>query len=147
VDGDVIASDVPSLRAAATARADVLIGYTLNEMAAFPGVCIDDASQRAGEAIFGAPSRLWAQDTILHGKSAWTYRFDYAPTPRFGACHCIELPFLFGTFEAFGNAPMLDGMPAAQAQSISETMQKNWIRFIRSGKAEWPSYPHMEIIN
>lgn len=146
VDGSIIANDITTLSATATSKADVLVGSTLNEMAAFPNVQIDDASQRAGEEVFGAPARLWAQDTISHGKSAWAYRYDYAPTSRFGACHCIELPFLFGTFQAFGAAPMLAGMSATHAEMISHTMQKNWISFIRNGTVQWPPYPHIEII-
>jgi len=146
VDGTVVKDDIPVLGKTATARADVLVGYTLNEMAAFPNVQIDEASQRAGEEVFGAPSRQWAQATIAQGKSAWAYRFDYAPTARFGACHCIELPFVFGNFQAFANAPMLHGMPQEEARRVSDTIQTNWLSFIRDGQVDWPATPHLELI-
>jgi para-nitrobenzyl esterase len=51
----------PLMQQAAT-RADVLLGYTRDEMTAFPGTARDLASQQLGEKIFGAPSRQWAHD-------------------------------------------------------------------------------------
>ena len=65
-----------------------------------------------GDAMFGAPSRLGARQALAQGRDAWLARFDVAPTDRFGACHCIELPFVFGTLRAFAGAPMLAGLSA-----------------------------------
>ncbi|MDS1139977.1 carboxylesterase family protein [Pusillimonas sp. SM2304] len=146
VDGDVIAEPVDAVREKMAGHADVLIGYTLNEMAAFPNVRIGEESQRAGEQVFGAPSMAWARQARDQGRSAWAYRFDYAPTARFGACHCIELPFVFDTFKAFGAAPMLAGSQPHDLRRISDTMQRNWISFIRDGAVDWPAYPHIELI-
>ena len=38
-------------------------------------------------------------------------RFDWqAPGNRFGACHCLDIPFLFETHDVWA-APMLEGAP------------------------------------
>lgn len=147
IDGDIIANDIAACRTLAAGRADVLAGFTLNEMAAFPNVQINSASQHAGEEIFGAPTRLWAQAATQAGRHAWTYRFDYAPSQRFGACHCIELPFLFDTFKAFSDAPMLEGANANACAVISKHMQSNWSAFIHGKSPSWAPFPHINIIN
>src|SRR5690606_23810022 len=106
-DGDIIDVAWEAALCEASGNADVLIGYTQHEMAAFPGMGRDENSLVLGDTIYGAPARQWADEARARGRTALMYRFDYAPTIKFGACHCIELPFVFGTFEAFTKAPML----------------------------------------
>jgi para-nitrobenzyl esterase len=75
----------------------------------------------------------------------WMYRFDWKSTVSedLGACHTIELPFLFRTFdspkryqEVGANPPMV----------LSDVVMDAWITFIRSGNpngpglADWPAY-------
>lgn len=146
LDGEVLPQDIaPALRLAAS-RADVLVCHTRDEMAAFPGHAADAAGQQLGEAVFGAPSRQWADDARSQGRDAWLARFDVAPTARFGACHCIELPFVFDTLEAFSAAPMLAGLPPAQAAELARATQAAWIAFIRGDAPGWPAAPHVQIL-
>ncbi|MDF8361165.1 carboxylesterase family protein [Achromobacter anxifer] len=146
LDGQVLPLDIaPALKQAA-ARADVLVCYTRDEMAAFPGHGTDPADQQMGDAVFGAPSRQWAGDAVAQGRQAWLARFDVAPSPRFGACHCIELPFVFDTLPAFADAPMLAGLPQQQARQLAQATQQAWIAFIRSDAPGWPQAPHMQIL-
>ncbi|RLV10552.1 carboxylesterase [Streptomyces griseocarneus] len=45
-----------------------------------------------------------------HGANTFVYLFTRTPEPDphdLGAAHCAELPFLFGTFDAYRDAPML----------------------------------------
>ena len=149
LDGQVLPQDIaPALQRAAS-RADVLVAYTRDEMAAFPGQMVnasDAAGQQAGEEVFGAPSRQWARDAVASGRQAWLARFDVAPTARFGACHCIELPFVFGTIGAYAAAPMLAGLPEAQASQLTQQTQQAWIAFIRGEAPSWPMAPHQHIL-
>lgn len=146
LDGQILPRDIaPALKRAAS-RADVLVCYTRDEMAAFPGNGTDPSDQQLGEAVFGAPSRQWADDAVAQGRDAWLARFDVAPTPRFGACHCIELPFVFDTLPAFSGAPMLGGLPPHQAQQLALATQQAWIAFIRGDAPGWPEAPHMQIL-
>lgn len=146
LDGDVLPHDIAPALLKGSGRADVLVCYTRDEMAAFPDHGTDAASQEMGDSVFGAPSRLWARQAAAQGRNAWLARFDVAPTDRFGACHCIELPFVFDTLQAFADAPMLAGLPAAQGEHLARRTQAAWIAFIRGEAPDWPAAPHMEIL-
>lgn len=140
-DGQVLAADMAQPLRDATARADVLIGYTRDEMLAFPGMAPGAQSRAAGDALFGAPSHAWATQARSAGRQAWGFRFDTAPTERFGACHCIELPFVFGTWDAFAQAPMLQGLSATHAQTLTAQLQSAWLAFIHGGAPDWAPAP------
>lgn len=146
LDGLVLPHDIAPALMQAASRADVLISYTQHEMAAFPGYGTDDADQQIGDAVFGAPSRQWAADAVAQGRQAWLARFDMAPTNRFGACHCIELPIVFDTLKAFSAAPMLAGLPADQATQWVQRTQQAWVAFIRGDAPDWPIAPHQQIL-
>jgi len=146
-DGEVLPQDMQSALQAAAGRADVLIGYTGDEMKAFPSARPDDAGRRVGDEIFGAPSRRWAQDAVAQGRAAWVFRFDHAPSEAFGACHCIELPFIFGTLNQFRNAPMLLGLRPQDAQRLTREIQAAWIAFIRGGSPGWDASPQIRVFD
>lgn len=147
LDGQVLPADIAPALQQAAGRADVLVAYTRDEMAAFPGYGTGPDSQAASEAVFGAPSRQWATDAVAQGREAWLARFDVAPTEAFLACHCIELPFVFGTLDAFASAPMLRGLPSAQAARLTETTQRAWLAFIRGDAPDWPPAPHLHVLD
>ena len=144
MDGITLPVNIAPAMDAATGKVDVLIGSTYNEMAAFPNMSTDEASQVIGERIFGAPARAWAEQAATRGRSAWIYSFDLAPTQTFGACHCIELPFVFGTLAAFEAAPMLKGLAPEHARRLSDEMQRVWITFIRGDALPWDSAPQIK---
>jgi len=82
-----------------------------------------------------------------NGGAVHVYRFDWQPTveAKFGACHCIELPFLFGNLDQWRNSPMLGGLSVLSFQRISKSMQDTWIEFVRGNKlnaykVSWPTY-------
>lgn len=144
-DGDVLPIDLPAAMRHAASRADVLIGHTSNELAAFPGMEISEASQRWGDDAFGAPARQWAAHAKSAGRKAWFYRFDYAPSTRFGACHCIELPFVFDTHSHFADAPMMAGAQAGELERLTGRLQGSWIDFVH-GRSPWrEQWPEMAI--
>ena len=201
LDGHVLPEDIEPALHRAAARADVLVAYTRNEMAAFPGQSVQAREGMGGEAptgassaangtnatngmhatnetnakpeasgktepngktsandqhdpvqedpigdqVFGAPSRAWAQAAVAQGRQAWLARFDVAPSARFKACHCIELPIVFDTVAAFGDAPMLAGLAPSHAQRLTEATQQAWIAFIRGEAPGWPMAPHLHV--
>ncbi|MBL8384826.1 MAG: carboxylesterase family protein [Burkholderiales bacterium] len=144
-DGEVLGADPRSALDDAPGRADVLVGSTRDEMAAFPGMGTDADSRARGEAIFGTPGRRWAEAAAAQGRAAWHYRFEHAPSARFGACHCIELPFVFGTFESFAGAPMLAGLHAEDAARLRDRMQAAWVAFIRGEAMPWAQVPATQV--
>jgi para-nitrobenzyl esterase len=128
-------------------RADVLIGTTRHEMAAFTSHRAAPETQRMGDALFAAPARRWAQAATAAGRQAWQYRFDFAPTDRFGACHCIELPFVFGTWPAFAGAPMLRGVDPQAARRLTHEVQQAWLAFARDEALAWPPGPPVHLFH
>lgn len=145
VDGEIFASPVAPLMQQAATRADVLLGYTRDEMAAFPGTQRNVASQQLGEKIFGAPSRQWAQDARAAGRDAWVFEFAFGPNPEFGACHCSDLPFVFGNLESFTGAAMLQGMTPEHGRSLVDRMQTAWIEFIHGRAPGWEPSPAVRV--
>lgn len=151
-------------RVAAERGIPLIVGSTRDEMMAFfavdPAVealAPRDASRRrrpggsaawvaadsATEQVFGALAVGLAEAVAQRGGTPFLYRFDWGPS-RFGACHCIELPFVFGTTESWP-APMLAGGDAGEMQSLSETVRGMIARFARTGEPgsaalPWPAY-------
>jgi len=79
------------------------------------------------------------------GGRAWLFRFDWsAAGSGLGACHCIDLPFVFGTFDAFQDAPMLVGADRTAMEDLSRVMRSAIGRFVRIGSpsgSDLPSWP------
>ena len=82
-------------------------------------------------------------------RPAYVYQFDWTPAhaaKRFGACHCIELPFVFGYDESWTGVPMLGDAQAPEIEALSDVIQQTWIAFTRTGKPDnaalpaWPRY-------
>lgn len=97
-------------------------------------------------ATFEKPARALAERHAANGGAAFVYRFDWRPTPdaRFGACHCIELPFIFGNLAGWPPSPMLAGHDPASSDRLASSMQRAWISFIHSGRPsapDWPEWP------
>jgi para-nitrobenzyl esterase len=139
-----------ALRRRAT-RVELLIGRTGEDAAPFVDIVLDAVYLNR----FGPLSALWtfpAVSLVTHttfgvdavaerwrrdGGAAATYRVDWAPKgSRWGACHCIELPLLFGA-EAWSDAPMLAGRtPPA---TLAARMRRTWADFARGGTAALPT--------
>lgn len=113
-----------------------------------PGATAMDLLADLGtDETFVLPAVRLADAIARRGGTAYAYLFDWAPPgSRFKACHCIDLPFVFGTFEAWADAAMLAGGDPAQMADLSAAMRRAWIAFVRSGDprhellADWPRY-------
>jgi para-nitrobenzyl esterase len=77
----------------------------------------------------------------------YCYLFDWeSPALRgaLGACHALELPFVFGTFDHGGMDRFAGAGP--DAERLSTVMQDAWLAFARSGDPShpgigtWPAY-------
>ena len=58
-----------------------------------------------------------------------------------GACHVLELPFVFGTFAdpAFAAFSGADLHPDSAAE-LSERIQRAWVGFAANGEPGWPAF-------
>jgi len=83
------------------------------------------ATIRAAEARFGA-----ARPTFLY-EFAWR-----TPVEDLGACHALEIPFVFDTLSTEGEA--LAGLEGPQ--SLADEMHAAWVRFVATGEPGWLPY-------
>jgi para-nitrobenzyl esterase len=79
-------------------------------------------------------------DAHATGTSA-TYVYEFAwRSPQFngllGACHGIEIPFVFDTL-GNGTEPLLG---ANRPQQLADTMDAAWVAFATNGDCGWPKY-------
>lgn len=132
--------------AAAERKVRIVIGTTKEEMNAFLTGRDEETVQKAAQIQqmrYELPARAFACLAAQKGCSVWKYRFDWkAGASRFGACHCLELPFVFGNLEAW-DAPMLDGASREEMERLVSVMQEAWCGFFRyevPKEAKWPEY-------
>ncbi len=94
-------------------------------------------------SVFEKPSRRFADGHAEHGGTGYVYRFDWRPTrdARFGACHCIELPFMFDNLEGWPDAAMMQGHDPASYRVLATAMRDSWAAFVRSGNPASPALP------
>jgi para-nitrobenzyl esterase len=108
-----------------------------------PGASAMDLLADLGtDETFLLPAMHLAEAVAARGGNAFAYLFDWAPhASRFKSCHCIELPFVFGNFEAWHDAAMLAGGDAAQMADLSTAMRRAWIAFVRTGDPAHDTLP------
>jgi para-nitrobenzyl esterase len=76
---------------------------------------------------------------------AGTYMYEFAwPSPAFGgrlgACHALEIPFVFDTLD-LGRRQMLGGaLGESPPQQLADTMHAAWVRFATDGDPGWSRY-------
>lgn len=92
------------------------------------------------DRVFRVPAIRLAERQGRHAP-VFMYRFDWASPALgglLGACHGIELPFVFGTLED-PRAAQLVGTDD-DARRLARIVQDAWIAFARSGDPGWPAY-------
>jgi para-nitrobenzyl esterase len=75
-----------------------------------------------------------------HQGEVHMYEFTW-PSPlmggRLGACHYLEVGFVFDTLDAEGGELLYGSSPPAE---LAATMHRAWVDFARSGRPGWPAY-------
>lgn len=86
----------------------------------------------ATNRLFALPATAFATQHRRGGGHATTYVFDWKPKDSpFGACHCIELPFLMGTFDDWSDAPMLGSDSRRALTELGPPMRRLWCDFAK----------------
>lgn len=131
--GPVLSSENLS---AVAPRVELLVGHTADD--ASPYVANQpDAWAMVTELVFAGPSRQLAEDWTKAGGQAATFNFEWRPEGApLGACHCMELPFLFDP-AGWAGAGMLAGQEPDPA--VAKTMRQVWTGFARNGMDALPS--------
>lgn len=93
------------------------------------------------DRVFRIPGIRLCETQLQHSGLVFSYGFDWrSPLAGMGACHALELPFVFGTFDREGVSSFAGSGP--DAARLSEDMQEAWLAFAREGTpgGAWPSY-------
>jgi para-nitrobenzyl esterase len=102
---------------------------------------IDTASR------FGIPASRLAEAQSAHNPDTYAYLFDWeSPAQRgtLGACHALELPFVFGTTNIRSMKRWVGAGP--EADKLSGQMIDAWLAFAKTGNpscaavGDWPRY-------
>lgn len=99
-------------------------------------IVVNGVGKIATAIIFDLPCRRWAKAWREAGGKAHHYRFDWKPEhTEFGAPHCMELPFLFGSDDDWADAPMLGEYAgcAEERLPIGRELRAAWARFAHDG--------------
>lgn len=153
----MVSPDLDSRRLKAAARRiELLIGHTAADAAPFvamaatepgqvPAVDIGDSVFREAQdamtrAQFKDPEAAFVKAWTEAGGAACTYRVDWAPPGApMGACHCIEIPLLFGAPQTWAGTYMLGTADDPIDHTVAKDMRRSWHRFARTGVASTPT--------
>jgi len=109
--------------------------YRANRPGATPG---DILAALVTDRFFRLPALAVAEARI--GGPAATYVYEFAwqsPVGGLGACHSLEIPFVFDNLSASG-AELVIGPD--RPQRLADQMHEAWISFARSGDPGWRAF-------
>jgi para-nitrobenzyl esterase len=87
------------------------------------------------------PALRLADAHATHGDASATYMYEFAWRSsqfegRLGACHSLEIPFVFDTLGC-DTAPLWGPAPP---QELADSMHAAWVAFATCGDCHWPRY-------
>lgn len=98
----------------------------------------DAYGEAVSDLMFRWPARLYAE---AHQGRTHVYEFDWrspACNGELGACHGLELGFVFNTLASVTGPEGMAG--EAPPQALANRVHQLWIAFARDGSAPWPEY-------
>lgn len=105
------------------------------------------------DRLFARPNLDFAAAQTAHGGAAHAYRFDWqSPMPGVGACHCIDLPFLFGAGEIWLDAPMVASADRREILDLARLFSGSLAAFAatgdpnRAGLPVWPAFGQARMV-
>ncbi|MFJ9708336.1 carboxylesterase/lipase family protein [Streptomyces sp. NPDC101234] len=113
--------------------------------AAFPEASAGELYERVQtDWLFAMPSLRLAEAQVAGGGRAHLYELTWgAPGSGgvLGACHGLDIPLLFGTFEAdLANLLWAGAGVTPEAEALSTRFRTAWTAFARTGDPGWPAY-------
>ena len=92
------------------------------------------------DVVFQGPARRLGEAHAGTGTGR-TFAYDFrwrspACGGRLGACHGLELPFVFGTLAAASGPGAILG--EAPPHDLADQMRAAWVAFARDGDPGWP---------
>lgn len=143
LDTDIDEGDVIRRVAARTGDADRAAAIVAAYKAARPGATAPAVwSAIQTDAVFRIPAVRLAEAQLDAGGQVFMYRFDRG-TPAFGgvlgACHAIEIPYVFDNLGRKGVEALL-GPIDDDALAVAAAISGAWLAFAQTGAPGWPAY-------
>jgi para-nitrobenzyl esterase len=139
-------------RGAAAGAAEVIAVYRKSRAArGLPSTSNDIADAVATASRFRIPATRLCEAQGVHQPRTFLYQFDWESPARrgaLGACHGVEIPFVFGTVGKTGNDRFTGTGPAAD--ELARQMMDAWLGFAKRGEpghegiGPWPAYDMRE---
>lgn len=99
------------------------------------------------DRLFRMPALHLADAQVAGGGRVHVYELAW-PAPGsggvFGACHGLDGPLLFGTFDVHLGPVLLGPEPSAEAKALSAHFRAAWTAFATTGDPGWPAYDPRE---
>lgn len=93
------------------------------------------ATKMTTSLVFGRGSKRYASLLKRRGIEVSLRKLCWRPEgSRFGACHCLELALLFGSWDRWKGVGMLGNVDEAEWRERAQTLRKQWLAFISSAK-------------
>lgn len=115
---------------------DILKAYGLNDRTKKPG---DAFTEALTDLVFRLQARKFAR---AHKGRTHFYEFDWKSSAydgALGACHGIELPFVFNTLSTVSGPKGLAG-PKPPPQELADKVMGIWVNYAKTGELPWPEY-------
>ncbi|NMN96255.1 carboxylesterase family protein [Antrihabitans stalactiti] len=109
--------------------------YTGNRPGATPG---DVLAAIGTDSAFRVPTARFADGHHASGGETYVYEFAWRTEHlNMGACHAMELPFVFDTLASGGAQRMTASAPA---QDVADAMHSAWVSFAHGKDPGWARY-------
>jgi para-nitrobenzyl esterase len=107
---------------------------------AYPEMSPDELYEVIGsDWVFRMPSLHLAEAQVAAGGRAYLYEVTWEPPGRFGACHGLDVPLLFGNLTQGQTAAVL-GEVTADTEAMSAALRAMLVGFAADGDPGWPAY-------
>lgn len=100
----------------------------------------DILSALVTDFTFRIPAVRLAEAHARNGGTPYIYEFSWRSPMfdgRLGACHALEIPFVFDNLDSGGLAAMTGDHPP---QVLADAMHRSWVAFARDGNPGWQPY-------
>ncbi|GAB3932862.1 hypothetical protein GCM10027614_02800 [Micromonospora vulcania] len=88
----------------------------------------------ATRTVFSRPTLRFGRQLARAGARVFAYRIDGpTSTSPYRACHCSDLPLLFGDEADWAQAPMLHGQTWAEVAERGAAVRSAWLSFATNG--------------
>ena len=115
--------------------ASPFVAMVLHHEARFGSVLDYLATRIATNVVFAHPAKRFARHLQRAGVDVSVLCLDTRPEGSpFGACHCLEIAWLFGAWQRWKTAPMMGTMSQAQWQQQSCLFRQRWTDFVKGGE-------------